>query len=63
MSAGLTSGLARSEAALLRLGRLLREAEYRFVTPTPETHRRVNGRADAARATDLRGVFGWSRSF
>jgi methylase of polypeptide subunit release factors len=57
------SRLTRSEAALLRLGQLLREAEYRFVTPTPETHRRVNARADAALASDLRGIFGWSRSF
>jgi methylase of polypeptide subunit release factors len=57
------TGLMRSEAALIRLGRLLRQSDYRFVTPTPETHRRVNARADAATATDLRDVFGWSRSF
>jgi methylase of polypeptide subunit release factors len=57
------SEITRSEGALLRLGRLLRASEYRFVTPTPETHRRVNGRPDAALAADLPGVFGWSRSF
>jgi methylase of polypeptide subunit release factors len=33
------------------------------VTPTPETHRRVNARPGSALATDLAGVFGWSRNF
>lgn len=52
--------------ALLELGRALQRAGYRFVTVTPETHRRVNARADRlgdGRAGDLRGVFGWSRPF
>jgi methylase of polypeptide subunit release factors len=57
------TGLTPVEAALLRLGRLLRDAGYRFVTPTPETHRRVNARREAAIAADLAGVFGWSRRF
>ena len=52
-----------SQTALLALGRSLREAGYRFVTPTPETHRRVNARPGNGRAHDLRGVFGWSRPF
>jgi SAM-dependent methyltransferase len=45
------------------LGRALQTAGYRFVTVTPATHRRVNGRAENASARDLRGVFGWSRPF
>jgi release factor glutamine methyltransferase len=53
-------------AALIDLGRALREAGYAFVTGTPETHRRVDARAArAGRATarSLRDVFGWSRPF
>lgn len=49
--------------ALIELGRALRDAKYDFVTPTPETHRRVNARAGDEQARDLRGVFGWSRPF
>ena len=48
------------EPLLELLGRL-RERDYRFVPPTPETHRRVVERA--AEARDLRGVFGWSLPF
>ena len=40
----------------------LGEAGYRFVTVTPETHRRVLGRGPGL-ARDLRGVFGWNRPF
>jgi SAM-dependent methyltransferase len=47
--------------ALLELGRALVAAHYAFVTPTPETHRRVFARR--AHARDLRDVFGWSRPF
>jgi len=49
--------------ALLSLGRALREHGYRFMTVTPATHRRINRRDGHERATDLRGVFGWSRPF
>lgn len=49
--------------ALLALGRSLHEAGYRFMTVTPSTHRRLNGRPGNDNATDLRGVFGWSRPF
>ena len=49
--------------ALLALGQALLRAGYRFITVTPATHRRVNGREANAWATDLRGVFGWSRPF
>ncbi|MET0285597.1 MAG: class I SAM-dependent methyltransferase [Polyangiales bacterium] len=47
--------------ALLELGRALAAADYHFVTPTPETHRRVFERRTVAR--DVRDVFGWSRPF
>lgn len=50
-------------AALAALGRSLQAADYRFVTVTPATHRRVNGRPENAWARDLRGVFGWSRPY
>ena len=46
---------------LARLGRALRDAGYAFVTPTPETHRRVLARGEEART--LRDVFGWSKTF
>lgn len=46
---------------LAGLGCALRETGYRFVTPTPETHRRVLARGGQART--LRDVFGWSRPF
>jgi SAM-dependent methyltransferase len=46
---------------LVALGRHLRASGYRFVTVTPETHRRVVARAGPARS--LRDVFGWSLPF
>lgn len=49
--------------ALLALGQALQRAGYQFTTVTPATHRRVNGRPANAWASDLRGVFGWSRPF
>ena len=56
----------RSEASddlLLRLARLLRDGGYRFVTPTPATHARVNARPGNAWARSAEDVFGWSRPF
>lgn len=54
------------DVALVELGRELSKAGYRFVTATPETHRRrlANdaGRGRAA-ASDARDVFGWSKPF
>lgn len=41
----------------------LRERGYEFVTATPLTHARVNGRAGNEEARGLRDVFGWSRPF
>lgn len=49
--------------ALHALGQALRQAGYHFMTVTPSTHRRINGRPGNERAVDLRGVFGWSRPF
>lgn len=55
--------LDRQQVALLAVGRALRAEGYRFVTPTPETHRRVNGRPHLEEAQTLRDVFGWNRAF
>jgi methylase of polypeptide subunit release factors len=49
------------DAALLELLTHLRVFDYRFITPTPATHRRVLARKVAAR--DLRDVFGWNLPF
>ena len=54
---------AFKEQSLIRAGRWLRDSGYSFITPTPATHARVNARADAGRARNLRDVFGWSRPF
>ena len=51
------------ERLLVLIGHWLAASGYRFVTTTPATHARVNARADARAARDLRGVFGWSRPF
>jgi SAM-dependent methyltransferase len=48
---------------LLELARELGRRGYRFVTPTPLTHARVNARAENRVADNLAGVFGWSRPF
>ncbi|WP_369991835.1 methyltransferase [Pseudomonas xanthosomatis] len=54
---------AEADAALLQLGRRLRDDGYRFTCVTPATHARVNARYQARRAGNLRDVFGWSRPF
>jgi methylase of polypeptide subunit release factors len=48
---------------LVRLGRLLKQADYAFTTISNPSHRRVNARDHNAVARDLRGVFGWNRPF
>lgn len=53
----------REKETLLALLGALKEADYRFVTVTPATHARVNQRADATWARDLRDIFGWNRPF
>ena len=55
--------LTETDTALAHLGALLQEEGYSFVTVTPATHARVNGRPGNARATTLADVFGWSRPF
>jgi SAM-dependent methyltransferase len=52
-----------NEDALIRLAGMLRADGYAFSTVTPATHARVNARAGNAFASDLVGVFGWSRPF
>jgi methylase of polypeptide subunit release factors len=49
--------------ALLDLLGRLRDAGYRFVTPTPATHARILARPDRREARDLRDIFGWSLPF
>ncbi len=55
--------LHEADASLLALAKAVRDGGYRFVTPTPATHARVNRRPGNEVARDLRGVFGWSRPF
>ena len=62
-SVGVPMSFSDAERALLELARLLRAEGYAFTTVTPATHERVNRRAPNARATDVAGVFGWSRAF
>ena len=47
---------------LVKLGGWLQNNGYRFVTPTPLTHARVNAR-EPLEARNLRDIFGWSRPF
>ena len=51
------------DRALLELGEWLVSRGYRFVTPTPGTHQRVNARPANAEARSLAGALGWSRPF
>jgi SAM-dependent methyltransferase len=53
----------RSPSALSALGHRLRGQDYRFITVTPATHRRVNRRAENAWAHGPRDVLGWSRPY
>jgi len=55
--------LSPAQSALLRLGQALQRDRYDFVTISTPSHRRVNARSGNEAATDLRGVFGWSRPF
>jgi len=52
-----------SPDALAALGASLLARDYRFITVTPATHKRVNRRPENAWARDLRGALGWSRPF
>ena len=57
------AGWTRQDGALLELAATLLAGGYRFTTPTPATHERVNERPGNEWARDLAGVFGWSRPF
>jgi SAM-dependent methyltransferase len=46
-----------------RLIHFLKQNDYRFVTPTPLTHQRVNARPSNTIAENLQGAFGWNRAF
>jgi methylase of polypeptide subunit release factors len=50
------------EEPLLELLRLLKTADYQFITPTPATHARVLARPRSGRPT-LRDIFGWNQPF
>lgn len=54
------TALDAAERGALRLLEWLDARDYDFVTITPESHRRVVARPGMQRATDLRGIFGWS---
>jgi hypothetical protein len=51
------------KGTLLALLQALAGHGYRFITVTPETHRRVLANRKSERARDLRDIFGWSMSF
>jgi methylase of polypeptide subunit release factors len=55
--------LTDADEALLALLQALAARNYAFVTPTPETHKRVLKRPRPAAPATLRDVFGWSRTF
>ena len=55
--------LTLSDTGHSTLHSFLWRSGYKFVTPSPATHRRVNARPGNELATDLRGAFGWSRPF
>ena len=41
----------------------LKVQNYRFTTISPASHEKVNKRPENAMASDLKGIFGWNRSF
>jgi methylase of polypeptide subunit release factors len=53
----------KSATGLSALISYLHAEDYRFVTPTPATHHRINSRPGNERARLLTDVFGWSRPF
>src|SRR3546814_12771231 len=55
--------MTTTEEAHLSLLRLLKQHDYRFVTPTPATHARVIARPDRKRARSLEDILGWSLPF
>src|SRR6195952_3871518 len=57
------AGNLESDTRLSELISFLKGTEYSFVTPTPATHSRINGRVGNEQARNLTDVFGWSRPF
>ena len=57
------AALSPEDEALLALAEAIRATGYRFITPTPATHERVNRRPGNRWARGVRDVFGWSRPF
>ena len=55
--------LAIEHAAGVRLLKLLRESGYRFITPSPATHRLVLKHPQNQLARDVCGALGWSLPF
>lgn len=55
--------MAPDAEALVEVGRWLMASGYRFVTPTPATHARVNRRARHREVHPLTAALGWSRPF
>jgi methylase of polypeptide subunit release factors len=51
------------DGTLFELLRFLKRNSYRFVTPTPATHHRINQRVENRLARSLTDVFGWNRNF
>ena len=51
------------DEALLAVVRTLRAERYAFTTVTPATHATVLARDPGRKASSLRDIFGWSRSF
>jgi methylase of polypeptide subunit release factors len=60
--AELTHDLTKEDCALIALGSSLLRSGYRFTTPTPATHGRVNARPVLG-PVSLTDIFGWSRPF
>jgi hypothetical protein len=58
-----SESMSTADEAVLQLGRLLHQQDYRFTTITPESHRRVVSRPGRNEAHSLRDVFGWSMPF
>src|SRR3546814_6873322 len=52
-----------TDEALLSMLRLLKQQDYRFVTPTPATHARVIARPASNRPRSLADILGWSLPF
>jgi len=63
MAMSVHSPMKTDAKPLLQLAQGVRALGYRFVTPTPATHARVNARPGVGQATDVRDVFGWNRRF